>query len=251
MSEQQVFENLRILKLAGMSSAFQRVLESPTLSAMSPADALAFLTCEEIQYKSQKKRERLLKLAKLKQTQACVENIDHLAKRGIDKSNLATLIRCDWIVRNQFLLITGPTGVGKSWIACALANEAIKRNCSVLYKRFGLLMEELDTARRDGSLPKLRSQLSKIKLLVLDDWALAPLSTTERHELLELVEERCGQGALLITSQLPVSQWHEYIGEPTIADAIMDRLIHRSHRLELHGESLRKTYAKAEVPRDE
>lgn len=251
MSEQQVFENMQALRLSGMRIALQRVLETPELAAMSVIDILAFLTCEEIQYKSQKKRERLLKLAKLKQAQACVENIDHVAKRGIDKSHLSALCRGDWIVRNQFLLITGPTGVGKSWIACALANEAIKQNMSVLYKRFGLLMEELDIARRDGSLPKLRSQLSKFKLLVLDDWAMAPLTATGRHELLELVEERCGQGALVITSQLPVAQWHDYIGEPTVADAIMDRLIHRSHRLELHGGSLRKTYSKAEGQRDE
>ena len=242
MSEQQVFEHFRALRLPGMSTALQRVLDTPDMAAMPVIDILAFLTCEEIQYKAQKKRERLFKAAKLKQAQACVENIDHLAKRGIDKGYLATLINCEWITRNQFLIITGPTGVGKSWIACALANQAIKLNLPVLYKRFGLLMEELDIARKDGSLPRLRSYLSKFKLLVLDDWAITPLLERNRQDLLELMEERTESGALIITTQLPVSKWHEYIGEPTIADAIMDRIVHRAHRLELHGESMRKVY---------
>ncbi|KUM52068.1 IS21-like element helper ATPase IstB [Rheinheimera sp. EpRS3] len=242
MSEQQVFEHFRALRLPGMSTALQRVLDTPDMAAMPVIDILAFLTCEEIQYKAQKKRERLFKAAKLKQAQACVENIDHLAKRGIDKGYLATLINCEWITRNQFLIITGPTGVGKSWIACALANQAIKLNQPVLYKRFGLLMEELDIARKDGSLPRLRSYLSKFKLLVLDDWAITPLLERNRQDLLELMEERTESGSLIITTQLPVSKWHEYIGEPTIADAIMDRIVHRAHRLELHGESMRKVY---------
>ncbi len=242
MSEQQVFEHFRALRLPGMSTALQRVLDTPDMAAMPVIDILAFLTCEEIQYKAQKKRERLFKAAKLKQAQACVENIDHLAKRGIDKGYLATLINCEWITRNQFLIITGPTGVGKSWIACALANQAIKLNLPVLYKRFGLLMEELDIARKDGSLPRLRSYLSKFKLLVLDDWAITPLLERNRQDLLELMEERTESGSLIITTQLPVSKWHEYIGEPTIADAIMDRIVHRAHRLELHGESMRKVY---------
>lgn len=242
MSEQQVFEHFRALRLPGMSIALQRVLDTPDMAAMPVIDILAFLTCEEIQYKAQKKRERLFKAAKLKQAQACVENIDHLAKRGIDKGYLSTLINCEWITRNQFLIITGPTGVGKSWIACALANQAIKLNLPVLYKRFGLLMEELDIARKDGSLPRLRSYLSKFKLLVLDDWAITPLLERNRQDLLELMEERTESGALIITTQLPVSKWHEYIGEPTIADAIMDRIVHRAHRLELHGESMRKVY---------
>lgn len=241
-SEHNVFENLQQLRLSGMREALKKVLVTPDMVTLPIIDILAFLTCEEIQYKSQKKRERLFKAAKLKQGQACVENIDYLAKRGIDKGYLATLINGEWITRNQFLLITGPTGVGKSWIACALANQAIKLNFSVLYKRFNLLMEELAIAHRDGSLPRLRSGLAKYKLLVLDDWAMAPLNDLNRQDLLELIEERVESGSLIITTQLPVSKWHEYIGEPTLADAIMDRIIHRAHRLELHGESMRKSY---------
>lgn len=241
-SEHSVFENLQQLRLSGMREALKQVLVTPDMVTLPIIDILAFLTCEEIQYKSQKKRERLFKAAKLKQGQACVENIDYLAKRGIDKGYLATLINGEWITRNQFLLITGPTGVGKSWLACALANQAIKLNFSVLYKRFNLLMEELAIAHRDGSLPRLRSGLAKYKLLVLDDWEMAPLNDLNRQDLLELIEERVESGSLIITTQLPVSKWHEYIGEPTLADAIMDRIIHRAHRLELHGESMRKSY---------
>lgn len=241
-SEQCVFESLRALRLNGMEHALQQVLSSPDMAAMPLIDVLAFLTCEEVQYKTQRKRERLFKSAKLKQGQACLENVDYKAKRGIDRSYFASLTSCEWVSRNQFLIITGPTGVGKSWIACAFGNEAIRKSTPVLYKRFGLLLEELDMARKDGSLPKLRNQLSKIKLLILDDWAMAPLHARNRQDLLELIEERVESGALIITTQLPVSEWHAYIGEPTVADAIMDRIVHRAHRLELHGESMRKAY---------
>ncbi|MCH2088286.1 MAG: IS21-like element helper ATPase IstB [Pseudoalteromonas sp.] len=245
-NEHSVFENLQTLRLMGMTGALQKVLESPDMLALPLLDVLAFLTCEEMQFKSQKKRERMFKAAKLKQGQACIENMDYLAKRGIDKSHFVSLVQCDWVQRNQFLIITGPTGVGKSWIACALANQAIKFNIPVLYKRFALLLEELDIARRDGSLPKLRAQLAKFKLLILDDWAMVPLNERNRQDILELVEERIESGSLLITTQLPVSKWHEYIGEITMADAIMDRIVHRAHRLELQGGSMRKCYKNIE-----
>ena len=241
-TENQVFDNLQSLRLTGMNEALKKLLVSPDKSAMPLMDVLALLTGEEIQFKAQKKRERLFKAAKLKHNKACIENIDFLAKRGIDKAYLLTLTSCNWIERNQFLVITGPTGVGKSWMACALASEGIKMNFSVLYKRFSLLMEELDIARKDGSLPTLRSHLAKFILLILDDWAMAPLTAKGRQDLIELIEDRIETGSLLFTSQLPVSQWHEYIGEPTLADAIMDRIVHRSHRLELYGESMRKAY---------
>lgn len=240
MSEQQVYTHLQELRLLGMTAALQHVQESPDKASMPFMDIMAYLVCEEVQYKAQKKRERLFKVAKLKQGQACVEDVDHIAKRGIDKGKFNTLCSCDWVNRNQFLIITGPTGTGKSWLACALANQAIRLSISVLYQRFSLLMEELTTARKDGSLPKLRNHLSKFKILILDDWAMAPLSDGNRQDLLELIEDRCGNGSLIITTQLPVSKWHEYLGEPTIADAIMDRIVHRAHRLELHGESMRK-----------
>jgi len=243
MSEQQVYDNFQTLRLHGMVPALQQVLESPDMTGLPLIDILAFLTCEEIQYKAEKKRERLFRKAKLKQGQACIEDIDYIAKRGIDKGHLNTLCQCDWVTRNQFLTITGAAGTGKSWLACAIANHVIRLSMTVLYKRFGLLMEELVIARKDGSLPKLREQLSKFKLLILDDWAMAPLSDRNRQDLLELIESRTESGALIITTQLPISKWHEYIGEPTVADAIMDRIVHRTHKLELHGESMRKIHS--------
>ncbi|WP_010603621.1 IS21-like element helper ATPase IstB [Pseudoalteromonas maricaloris] len=243
MSEQQVYKNLQELRLNGMSLALKKVQETPDMASMSFIDILSFLTCEELQFKSQKRRERMFKAAKLKQGRACIEDVDFISQRGIDKGYFATLSTCEWAIKNQFLIITGATGTGKSWIACALGNQAIKLNIPVLYKRFALLMEELEIARKDGSLPKLRAYIAKFKLLILDDWAMAALSDENRQDLLELIEDRIGSGAIIITAQLPVSKWHEYIGEATIADAIMDRIIHRAHRLELHGESMRKVHS--------
>ena len=240
MATQQLYESLRELRLVGFELGLTKILETPDMVSLPFEDKLAFLLESESHERAQRKQRRLEKAAKIKQRQACIEDIDYVAKRGIDRSYLQTLCKCDWVIKNQFLIITGPTGVGKSWLGCALANQVIRLGYSVVYKRFSLLMEELEVARKDGSLPKLRAQLSKMKLLVLDDWAMAPLSAAGRQDLLELVEALSDSGALLITTQLPVSKWHEFIGEPTIADAIMDRIIHRSHRLELAGESMRK-----------
>jgi DNA replication protein DnaC len=158
----------------------------------------------------------------------------------MNMQQLQSLLTCDWIERNQCTLITGPTGVGKTWLACALGNQAARRGFPIQYHRMGRMLEELEIARGDGSLPTLRGRLGRVKLLILDDWGLSPLTPTMRQDLLEIIDDRLGSGALLITSQLPVSGWHEYIGEPTIADAILDRLVHSAHRIELRGESMRK-----------
>lgn len=243
MSTQKLIDQIRGLRLNGFEQALTRMLETPDQAKLSFEDRLCLLLEAETADRDQRKQQRLKKAAKIKQSTAYVEDIDYTANRGIDRSALETLFRCDWVTRNQFMLITGSTGTGKSWLACAMANEAIRLGQSVLYKRFGLMMEELDIARKNGSLPKLRSQLTRVKLLVLDDWAMAPLSDMGRQDLLDIIEERSGESSLIITSQLPVKQWYEYIGEPTTADAIMDRLIHRSHRLELTGESMRKTHS--------
>jgi DNA replication protein DnaC len=145
-----------------------------------------------------------------------------------------------WLEKKQHLIITGPTGAGKSNTACAVGNNAIRQGYSVLYKRVPRLCEELEVAHGDGSLPSLRSKIQKFDLLILDEWAVSPLSRRSRLDLLEIIEDRAGSGSLVVTSQMPVEQWHSFIGDPTIADAIMDRLIHRSHKIELRGESMRK-----------
>ncbi len=146
----------------------------------------------------------------------------------------------DWITAPQNLIIEGPTGVGKSWLACALGNKACRDNHSVLYQRIPKLFPDLALARADGRYPQLMKRLGKVSLLILDDWGLEPFGPDQRRDLLEIVEERCGRGATLITSQLPVDRWHDIIGEPTIADAILDRIVHNAHRLKLKGDSLRR-----------
>ncbi|MCG7928156.1 MAG: IS21-like element helper ATPase IstB [Candidatus Thiodiazotropha taylori] len=166
--------------------------------------------------------------------------MDYSTSRGLDRQVFANLTTCDWITKSLNTIITGPTGVGKTWIACALGQQAARKGMSVIYKRLSRLLEELEVAHGDGSLTKLRTKLAKMDLIILDDWALAPMTAKGRHELLELIDDRIGSGSILITSQLPIDQWHQYIGEPTIADAILDRIVHRSHKIELRGESMRK-----------
>ena len=193
----------------------------------------------EIHDRENRRLKRLLKAAKFK-VSACPEDIKYTTRRGLDRQVVTNLTTCDWIQKSLNTIITGPTGVGKTWLACALGQQAARKGFSVMYKRLSRLLEELEIAYGDGSLAKERAKIAKMDLLILDDWALAPVTARGRHELLEIVDDRIGTASIMITSQLPVDQWHEYIGEPTVADAILDRLVHRAHRIELRGESMRK-----------
>ena len=180
-----------------------------------------------------------LRYAKLRQ-QACIEDVDYRASRGLDRALFQKLAQGDWIKAHDNLALIGPTGVGKSWLASALGHNACRDNRSVLYHRVPKLFEELALARGDGRHPRILRNLGRADLLILDDWGLEPLDAGARHDLLEILEERYGRRSTVITSQLPVNRWHEVVNDPTYADAIMDRLVHNAHRIELTGESLRK-----------
>lgn len=242
MSDTQNIEIMNSLKLFGMRDAYENLLSNSSLRDMSLKDQVAFLLTGEQRDRENRRLARLLRNARLK-INASPEDIRFDMPRGLARREFADRQDCEWILRGQHLIITGPTGCGKTHIACALGNQACRKGLTVLYKRVPRLLEELEIAHHDGSLPKIRAQLGRTRLLILDDWALAPLTDCGRQDLLEIIDDRAGAGAVLITSQLPVDQWYDYIGEKTLADAILDRLIHGSHRISLRGESMRKKLA--------
>ena len=245
------YEHLKKLRLDAMLLAWESQKDDPKIVKLSFDERMALIVEAQFIDQGQRKQNRLLKTAKLKIPNACIEDIDYLTPRGLDKSYVQALSTCDWLMRNQYIAITGSTGNGKTWLACAFAQQAIRKGSSVLFYRFPRLLEDLEIARLDGSLPKLRTKLSKFKLLVIDDWALSPLSNYNQQDLLEIIDDRTGTGSLIITSQLPINKWHEYIGEPTYADAIIDRILHRTHKLELQGDSMRKVLNTAKESGDE
>ena len=239
MLAQPTLQTLRSLKLSGMADAFAQQLEQPTMHDLSFEERFALLVDREVTHRENRRLQRLLQQARLKQS-ACVEDINYQHHRGLQKSQMAALITCDWIRAHQHLLITGPTGAGKSWLACALGHQACRQGLSVRYERTPRLLDQFRLARGEGTLQKQLAQVAKTDLLILDDFGLRPLSQVERLDLLEVIEDRYQTRATLITSQLPVEHWHDYINDPTVADALLDRLLHNAHRLPLKGESLRK-----------
>ena len=238
-------ETLKSLKLQGLLEALEEQQRTPPVQALSFEERLALLVDRERLWRENQRRTRLLRGARLKVAAASIEDIDYKAARGLDKRQIATLATGEWIRRAQNLLITGATGSGKTWIACALAQQTCRQGRSVLYWRVPRLIEELRIAHGDGSYIRFLKTLSKASLIVLDDWGLAALSVQDRADLLEILDDRVNTGSTLIPSQLPVEAWHAYLGEPTLADAILDRLVHQSHRIELKvpGVSMRKLRA--------
>jgi len=239
MLNQPTLNALRTLKLTGMAEAFAQQLEQPAAQQLAFDERFAWLVQCETTYRENRRLQRLLQLARLRQS-ACVEEIDYRQARGLERSVVAQLSTCDWIRQHHNLHLTGPTGTGKSWLACAFGQQACRQGFTVRYERTARLLESLRIAHGDGSYHKRLAQLAKIDLLILDDFGLTPLTAAECHDLLEVIEDRHGQRATLLTSQLPIATWHQYLNNPTLADALLDRLLHAAHRLELKGDSLRK-----------
>lgn len=237
---QPTIQKLKALKLYGMGEAFQSLLEAPDSESLSFADRLGIIVDRECLHRENRRQTRLLRNAKLRTTQACVEDIDYQHSRGLDRNLMSTLVMCDWVRRKHNLIFIGPTGVGKTFLACALGHQSCRQGFSVQYFRMPRLFEILKTSQVNGKHIHFMHQLAKTDVIILDDWGLGQLNKSDRHELLEILEDRHALKSTIITSQLPIQLWHEYIGDATIADAILDRLLSSAHKIELRGESLRK-----------
>jgi len=242
MLTQQTMDKLYDMKLTAMAEAFNQQLAQPDLDELSFEDRFAMLVDRQWTFKEDRRMTRLLRTAKLRDG-ACIENIDFKTPRALDRSLVIRLTGSDWIKKAQNVIILGPTGVGKTYLACAIANSACRGSYPAMYKRAPRLYQEIAIARADGSYPKLMNKLSKIKVLILDDFCISPMSDPERRDLLEVLEDRQSISSTIIATQVPIKNWIEYIGDPTLADAILDRLVHNAHKINLKGESMRKIHS--------
>lgn len=239
MLHHPTLSKLEQLRFTGMHKALRQQMNDPQLEKMSFMERLGLLVDRELTEREDRKLQSRLSRAHLRQ-HVCIEDIDYRKERGLQRNVIQHLATCDWVKRHHNLTITGATGVGKSFIACALAHKACLEGYRALYKRLPRLLEDLEIARGDGRYLKLLKQLTKVDVLVLDDWGLTRLKTLQQRDLLELLDDRHQTRSTIATSQLPISHWHESMTDPTLADAILDRLIHNAHRIELKGESMRK-----------
>lgn len=233
-------DQMNALSLTGMAEAWKGLQEQDPGEALERNEWLAIMLDREITVRADKRFANRLRNARMRFPDACIEDISFSTKRGLDRRNILSLAQGGWIKAHEQIIFTGQTGTGKTWLACAFGHQAARLDYSVLYVRIPRLFEDMAMARLDGRFPRLVDKLSRVQLLILDDWGTHSLNDQQRFDLLELFEERYQRRSTIITAQLPVSGWHEMIGEPTIADAILDRIIHNAHRIELKGDSMRR-----------
>ena len=242
--QEPTIEKLYALRLATMAEAWKQQSKDTEIGSLSFDERFALLVEAEHMARDNRRLTRLLKDAQLRLPNACVEDIDVSPARGFDKALIRQLATCGWVHEHLNILLCGPTGVGKSYVACALGQSTCRKAYRVLYRRLPRLLDELALARAEGSHARLLARIAKFDLLLLDDWGLGTLKESQRHDLLELIEDRYGRTSTIVTSQLPISKWHDWIADPSLADAILDRLVHNAHRLQLTGESMRKKNAR-------
>lgn len=235
-------EKLNTLRFTGMATALDEQMQMNSLDDLGFEERLGILLDREMAVRQTRRMNTRLRKARLRQD-GCIEDINFRHPRGLDKSLVMRLAGCEWVKEHNNLIITGPTGVGKTYLACAFAQKACREGYSTLYLRMTKLFEDLALAKGDGRYLKLLASFAKADLLVLDDYGLEQLGRDQRHDLLEILEDRHGLKSTLVTSQLPIDHWHEQIGDPTLADAILDRLVHSAHKIKLNGESMRKKNA--------
>lgn len=246
MLQQPTIEKLLAMRMQGMADALKAQEQDPAMRELSFLERLAMLVDQQWNWRENQALQRRLKAAKLR-ANTCVEDIDYRASRGLDKSVMRALTQeSAWVAQHENIFVLGPTGIGKSYIASALAQKACRDGYSVLSTRAAALFRDLHLARADGSLRSLLARLARIDVLVIDDWAMAPFTEAERRDFWEICEDRYQTRSMILTSQLPVSKWHEQIGDPTLADGILDRIVHNAHRIEMRGDSMRKSRGKAE-----
>ena len=243
-------DQLKALNLDGMADAFVELQNQAQATELSHAEWLALLLDREAANRNTRRFQIRLRSAKLRHSQAAIEDVDYRTPRRLDKALFQQLTTSKWIAEHRNLLVTGPCGIGKSWLACALAQKACREGYTVVYARVPRLFADLELAHGDGRFTRLFRTLVKADLLVLDDWGPDRLIASQRRDLMEIVEDRHGNGSMLITSQLPRDKWHDVIGEPTFADAILDRIVHNAYRLELDGPSMRKLQATEQAKTD-
>jgi DNA replication protein DnaC len=233
-------EKLKAMKLDAMAAAWAEQGAHPDTATLSFDERFGLLVDAEHLHRENKRLGRVLRDAKLRISGACIEDVDYDARRDLDRAVVRQLATCRWVVEHHNVLITGATGTGKSYLACALAQQACRKGYRAVYRRASRLFSELALARADGTYPRVLAKLAKLDVLVLDDWAMAPISDAERRDLLEVLEDRYGTRSTIVTSQISYKRWHEHIADPTYADAICDRLIHNAHKVTLKGPSRRR-----------